>query len=70
MENIIHIDISFHNNNNSNSILSKALFEELIFGVAYIWSGLCTEGNLHLKSIGLALFLVGNLPFFFVLLCI
>ena len=25
---------------------------------------------MHLKSIGLALFLVGNLPFFFVLLCI
>ena len=32
--------------------------------------GLCTEGNLHLKSIGLTFFLEGNLPFFFVLLCI
>ena len=27
----------------------KALFEGLIFGGAYIWRGLPTEGNLHFK---------------------
>ena len=88
MENIILIDISFHNNNNSNSIFiysryrkipkksprayifQRPFFKELIFGVAYIQRGLCRKGNLHLKSIGLALFLVGILPFFFVLFCI
>ena len=31
------------------SIFSKALFGGLIFGVAYIRRGLCTEGKLHLK---------------------
>ena len=29
---------------------SKAIFEGLIFGGAYVWRGLCTEGNLRLKS--------------------
>ena len=44
---------------------SKALFEELILGGAYVPREICVY-----KSIGLAIFLVGNLPFFFVLLCI
>ena len=44
---------------------SKALFEGLTFGGAYVWREICM-----LKSIGLALFLEGNLPFFFVLPCI
>ena len=30
--------------------LVKALFDVLIFGVAYIRRGLCTEGNLRLKA--------------------
>ena len=29
--------------------VSKALFERLIFGGAYIRRGLCTEGNLRFK---------------------
>ena len=32
----------------------KALFEGLIFGGAYIRRGLCTEGNLCFKPVGLA----------------
>ena len=32
-----------------NSENSKALFEGFIFGEAYIWRGLCMEGNLHFK---------------------
>ena len=50
MENIIHIDISFHNNNNSNSIFIwglyflKALFEELIKN---FWSRLYLEGLMY-----------------------
>ena len=44
---------------------AKALFKGLIFGGAYMWREICVS-----KSIGLALFLEGNLPFFFVLLCI
>ena len=43
---------------------SKALFEGLIFGGAYVRREICVS-----KSTGLALFLKGNLPFFFVLLC-
>ena len=30
-------------------IFSKPIFQGLIFGGAYIWRGLCTEGNLRLK---------------------
>ena len=30
-------------------MFSKALFEGLIFGGAYIGRGLCTEGNLRFK---------------------
>ena len=40
---------------------SKALFEGLVFGGAYLWREICVS-----KSIGLALRLEGNLPF---LLC-
>ena len=48
-----------------------AYFEGLnIFGGAYIWRGLCTEGNLRFKIDWASLILEGNLPFFFVLLCI
>ena len=44
----------------------RGLFlEGLIFGGAYMWREICVS-----KSIELALFLEGNLPFFFVLLCI
>ena len=44
----------------------RGLFlEGLIFRGAYLRREICVS-----KSIGLALFLVGNLPFFFVLLCI
>ena len=43
---------------------SKALFEGLIFGGAYVQREICVS-----KSIGLALFLKGNLLFFLVLLC-
>ena len=46
-------------------ILSKALFKGLILGGAYLQREICIS-----KSIGLALFLERNLPFFFVLLCI
>ena len=46
--------------------LLRGLFlEGLIFGGAYVRREICVS-----KSIGLALFLEGNLPFFFVLLCI
>ena len=38
---------------------SKALFEGLIFGGAFIWRGLSTEGNLRLK-IDWASFIVGS----------
>ena len=44
---------------------SKALFEGFIFGGVYVWREICIS-----KLIGLVLFLEGNLPFFFVLLCI
>ena len=44
---------------------SKALSEGLIFGGAYVRREICVS-----KAIGLVLFLAGNLPFFFVLLCI
>ena len=44
---------------------SKALFEGLTFGGAYVRREICVS-----KPIGLALFLEGNLPFFFVLFCI
>ena len=45
---------------------SRGLFlEGLIFGGAYVRREICVS-----KSIGLALFLEGNLPFFFVLPCI
>ena len=44
---------------------SKAFFEGLIFGGAYIRRGLSTEGNLGSKSIGLALQLDVNLPLFY-----
>ena len=37
---------------------AKALFKGLIFGGAYMWREICVS-----KSIGLALFLEGNLPF-------
>ena len=43
------------------SYSSKALFEGLIFGGAYLWREITIS-----KSIGLALWLEGNLPF---LLC-
>ena len=33
----------------SPGAFSKALFEGLIFGGAYIRKGLCTKGNLHYK---------------------
>ena len=49
---------------------SKAIFEGLIFGVTYIWTGLCTEGNLGFKINWAGLWLEGNLPFCFVLRCI
>ena len=52
-------------NKPSDLYFSKALFEGLIFGGAYVRREICVS-----KSIGLALFLEGNLPFFFVLLCI
>ena len=45
---------------------SKALFEGLILGGAYIWRGLCTEGNLRFKIDWASLWWEGNLPF---LLC-
>ena len=45
---------------------SKALFEGLIFGGAYIRRGLCTEGNLRVK-IDWASLIVGSK--FTVLLC-
>ena len=45
---------------------SKALFEGLIFGGAFIRRDLSTAGNCVSKSIGLALQIEGNLPF---LLC-
>ena len=50
---------------------SKALFEGLIFGGAYIRRGLCTEGNLRFK-IDWASLIVGSkfTVFCFVLLCI
>ena len=44
---------------------SKAIFERLIIGGAYARREICVW-----KSIGLAFFLEGNLPFFFVLLYI
>ena len=49
---------------------SKALFEGLIFGGAYIRRGLCTEGNLRCVSIGLACSGKEIYQFCFVLLCI
>ena len=49
---------------------SKALFEGLIFGGAYIRRGLSTEGNLRSKSIGLACSGKEIYHFCFVLLCI
>ena len=45
---------------------SKALFEGLIFGGAFIRRDLSKAGNCVSKSIGLALQIEGNLPF---LLC-
>ena len=45
----------------------KGLFEELIFGAAYIRRGLCTEGNWRFK-VDWASLILGrlkeNLPFF------
>ena len=49
------------------SYFSKALFEGLIFGGAYIRRGLCTEGNLRFKIDWASLQWEGNLPF---LLCL
>ena len=45
---------------------SKALFEGLIFGGAYLRRGLSTEGNFRFKIDWANLYLEGNLPF---LLC-
>ena len=45
---------------------SKALFEGLMFGGAYVRRGLCTEGNLSFKFDWAGLQWEGNLPF---LLC-
>ena len=45
---------------------SKALFEGLIFGGAYIQRGLSTEGNLHFKIDWASLIVGSELPF---LLC-
>ena len=46
-------------------IFQRPFFEGLIFGGAYVRREICVS-----KSIKLALFLEGNLPFLFVLLCI
>ena len=55
----------------SPGYFSKALFEGLIFGEAYIRRGLSTEGNLRFK-VDWANRIVGSkfTVFFFVLLCI
>ena len=49
---------------------SKALFEGLIFGGAYIRRGLCTEGNLRFKMNWASLILGRKFTVFFVLFCI
>ena len=56
MENIIHIDISFHNNNNSNSVFIYSRYRKIpkISPRAYIFQrpflrSLSTEGNLRFK---------------------
>ena len=63
----IHDDGSVPSNSENKPwglYFSKALFEGLIFGGACVRREICVS-----KSVGLALFLEGNLPFFFVLLC-
>ena len=41
-----------------------------LFLVGFIFGGAYVRREICVQSIGLALFLEGNLPFFFVLLCI
>jgi len=53
-------------NKHRSLYFSKALFQGLIFGGAYIRSGFSTEGNLRFKIDWASLLSEGNLPF---LLC-
>ena len=66
------IHIVYNSENKHRGLyFSKALFEGLTFGGAYIRRGLSTEGNLHFK-LDRASLIVGSkfTIFFFVLLCI